>query len=263
MNPISTLLPELCQIAKQAGEAILAIYNDDSVSGEVDYKSDNSPLTLADRAAHEVIARELAALTPDIPLLSEEGKEIEYAERSGWKQFWLVDPLDGTKEFVKRNGEFTVNIALIEEGASVLGVVYIPVSGETYYASKGQGAHFVAPGASPVAISSTAFSMTDSGLRLVCSRSHLSPEVEAYVKQFTAPETVSMGSSLKFMLIANGSADIYPRLAPTMEWDTGAAQIVVEEAGGAVIDQETGAPLRYNKEILRNPHFIAFGAGNQ
>lgn len=259
MTEFDQLIPSLIDISRQAGAAILRIYNDPAISAEVDYKSDNSPLTQADRAAHTCIARELKALTPDIPLLSEEGREIEYAERSQWQRFWLVDPLDGTKEFVKRNGEFTVNIALIEAGASVLGVVHVPVSGETFYAAKGQGAFFIAPDAAPVRISGATFSLQDEGLRLVCSRSHMSPEVEAYVQQFREPETVSMGSSLKFMLIAQGKADVYPRLAPTMEWDTAAAHIVVEEAGGSIIDQETNQPLRYNKENLRNPHFIAFG----
>lgn len=259
MDISETNITKLVNIARMAGAAILRIYNDPTVSGQVDYKSDNSPLTLADRAANEVIVRGLKDLTPEIPILSEEEKEVPYTERSQWNRFWLVDPLDGTKEFVKRNGEFTVNIALVEAGKPVLGVVYIPVKDETYYAVKGLGAFYTAGNAKASGIQSTSFTMKDAGLRLVCSRSHMSAEVEAYLQQFRNPETVSMGSSLKFMLIANGNADIYPRLAPTMEWDTGAAQIIVEEAGGKVIDQETGLPLRYNKAVLRNPHFIAFG----
>ena len=262
MTDFDRLIPPLIDLSRQAGDAILRIYNDPKIAAAVDYKSDNSPLTQADRAAHTLIAQALHALRPDIPLLSEEGREIEYAERRQWQQFWLVDPLDGTKEFVKRNGEFTVNIALIKGGAPVLGVVHVPVSGETYYAAKGQGAWQVAPGAAAQRMNSRTFSLTDTGLRLVCSRSHMSPEVEAYLQQFRDPETVSMGSSLKFMLLAQGRADVYPRLAPTMEWDTAAAHIIVDEAGGSVIDQETGKPLRYNKENLRNPHFIAFGQTN-
>lgn len=252
-------LTQLIQIAQQAGAAILDIYADETRFSQVDHKADDSPLTLADQASHRVIAEGLQALTPEIPLLSEEGREIPYAERSQWSQFWLVDPLDGTKEFIKRNGEFTVNIALVSGRQVIMGVVQVPVLGLTYFASAGEGAYVMHQDAPPERISVNTFSMQDEGLRIVCSRSHRTPEVEAYLEQFTKPEAVSMGSSLKLLMVAEGKADIYPRLGPTMEWDTAAAQIVVEEAGGIVLQDGSEEPLRYNKENLLNPYFLVFG----
>ncbi len=253
------LIPALIEIVTAASDKILAIYKDETKFHQVEAKADNSPLTLADQAAHLSIVKGLSALTPGIPILSEEGKEIAIEERKKWTSFWLVDPLDGTKEFIKRNGEFTVNIALIEEGKPVVGIVHIPVSNETYYAYKGGGAFKKVGHSAAFPIHAASFRRTDTELRIVCSRSHLSKEVTAYVSQFDRPEKLSMGSSLKFMLIAEGKADIYPRLAPTMEWDTGAAHIIVEEAGGKVLKHEVNEPLTYNKDHLLNPYFIAFG----
>lgn len=260
---VKNLTTELNQTAIEAGKKILEIYNNESLFGQVDHKADDSPLTLADKAAHHVIQDRLQELTPEIPVLSEEGGNHDYESRKDWNTFWLVDPLDGTKEFIKRNGEFTVNIALIEQGKVIMGVVHVPVQGLTYFASKGLGAFVQKEGeeARPIAVSD--FGMKDKGLRIVCSRSHLSADVEAYIKQFDEPEAVSMGSSLKLVLVAEGKADIYPRLGPTMEWDTAAAQIVVEEAGGTVINHETGQPLTYNKENLLNPYFIVFGGAKE
>jgi 3'(2'), 5'-bisphosphate nucleotidase len=255
----TSLLQSLVSIAREAGEAVLDIYHDEARFDHVDMKADDSPLTLADQAAHQVIMKRLQALTPDIPVLSEEGKAIPYDERSHWTQFWLVDPLDGTKEFIKRNGEFTVNIALVEGQTVIMGCVHVPVLGVTYYGAKGEGSYVQRGEEAAEKIEANHFGMQDAGLRLVCSRSHMSAEVEAYVAQFEAPETVSMGSSLKLVLVAEGKADIYPRLGPTMEWDTAAAHIIVEEAGGTVINQESGHPLQYNKENLLNPYFIVFG----
>ncbi len=255
----TSLLESLVSIAREAGEAILAIYHDETRFEQVDMKADDSPLTLADQAAHQLIMQRLQALTPDTPILSEEGKAIPYAERSQWHEFWLVDPLDGTKEFIKRNGEFTVNIALVAGSKVIMGCVHVPVPGVTYYAAHGEGAFVKRGDEAAEKIEASPFSLQDQGLRLVCSRSHMSPEVEAYVQQFDAPETVSMGSSLKLVLIAEGKADIYPRLGPTMEWDTAAAHIIVEEAGGMVLNHETHTPLQYNKENLLNPYFIVFG----
>jgi len=254
-----SLSQELVAIAQAAGKAILEIYHDEARFDHVDMKADDSPLTLADQAAHKVIAARLEALTPEIPVLSEEGKAIEYETRSQWEKFWLVDPLDGTKEFIKRNGEFTVNIALVEGQRVVMGCVHVPVQNTTYYAAKGEGAFVVREGKEAEKIEAASFGMEDAGLRLVCSRSHMSEAVENYVKQFENPELVSMGSSLKLVLVAEGKADIYPRLGPTMEWDTAAAQIVVEEAGGTVLNHETDQPLTYNKENLLNPYFLVFG----
>jgi len=252
-------LHTLIDIAKKAGDKILEVYGNEALFDRVDFKTDDSPLTLADQYAHLYIVEHLAKLTPDIPILSEEAADIPYETRNTWTRFWLVDPLDGTKEFIKRNGEFTVNIALVENGHSTLGVVYVPVQDLLYYGYKGGGAFVSTKGAEPIRIQSASFEMEDESLRIVCSRSHMSKPVEEYISKLNSPQTVSMGSSLKFMLLAEGKADIYPRLAPTMEWDTGAAQIIVEEAGGSVINNETGSKLIYNKPILRNPHFIAFG----
>ncbi len=257
-NSIS--LPELLSAAKEAGQAILKIYHDAEKREVVDHKADDSPLTLADQASHQTIVSKLEAMTPDIPILSEEGKHLPYEERKSWEQFWLVDPLDGTKEFIKRNGEFTVNIALVKDHRVVMGVVHVPVLDLTYYASEGEGAFVIEGSSEPRKINVNSFTMQDSGLRMVCSRSHRGEAVDKYLEQFTEPEIVSMGSSLKLVLVAEGKADIYPRLGPTMEWDTAAAQIVVEEAGGTVISQETQQPMVYNKENLLNPFFIVFGA---
>ena len=242
----------------EAGEKIMEIY--DSSDFEIELKGDNSPLTRADKAAHHLIMSFLDKT--EVPVLSEEGRDIPFEERSQWEYLWVVDPLDGTKEFIKRNGEFTVNIALVEGHEVVLGVVHVPVLDVTYYASKGEGAFVIKGKALAQPIQANEFTMADEGLRLVCSRSHRSDAVEEYLQQFTQPEIVSMGSSLKLVLVAEGKADIYPRLGPTMEWDTAAAQIVVEEAGGTVISQDTQEKVRYNKENLLNPYFIVFGQVN-
>ncbi|MEO1449848.1 MAG: 3'(2'),5'-bisphosphate nucleotidase CysQ [Bacteroidota bacterium] len=260
LTTTDSLLTQLAAISRKAGAAILEIYHDEARFDRVDFKADDSPLTLADQAAHHAIVAELDQLSPIYPILSEEGRAIPYAERSQWNRFWLVDPLDGTKEFIKRNGEFTVNIALVENGAVVMGCVHVPVSGKTYLAAKGEGAFVQETADAPLQrITASEFTMADKGLRLVCSRSHMSAEVEAYVKQFEEPELVSMGSSLKLLMVAEGNADIYPRLGPTMEWDTAAAQIIVEEAGGVVLRDDTQEPLTYNKENLLNPYFLVFG----
>ena len=247
------------RIAIEAGNKILEVYNSDDFNVEI--KGDDSPLTRADKLANEVIVKGLKENYPSIPIITEEEKALPYETRKQWSTCFLVDPLDGTKEFIKRNGEFTVNIALIENHKVTEGVIYVPVLEELYYTENGK-AYLSVKGAQATEIGVNNFKMSDNGLRLVCSRSHMSDEVKAYVEKFEQPETVSMGSSLKFMLIANNKADIYPRLAPTMEWDTGAAQAILEAAGGTVIDQGTGEPMKYNRENLLNNHFIAFGKVN-
>jgi 3'(2'), 5'-bisphosphate nucleotidase len=259
MTKTRTIQHMLMDIAREAGDAILEIYGDESRFDQVDFKADDSPLTLADQASHNVIVDRLQSVSPNIPSLSEEGKHLSYEERSQWTRFWLVDPLDGTKEFITRNGEFTVNIALVENGSVVMGCVHVPVQNVTYVAAKGEGAYVKKGDEEAVRIHADELDMSAKGLRLVCSRSHMSKDVEEYVQQFKEPELVSMGSSLKLVLVAEGKADIYPRLGPTMEWDTAAAQIVVEEAGGTVINHETSTPLVYNKENLLNPYFVVFG----
>ncbi len=251
-------IQEIVEIARGAGKRILAIYHEPSLFGDIDYKADDSPLTLADQAAHEHIAAALSALRPEIPILSEEGKHLPYETRRDWQQFWLVDPLDGTKEFIKRNGEFTVNIALIEGNRPIMGVVHVPVNDVTYYGSLEGGAFRQIGDGLAEPIKAPSISMAQKGLRVVASRSHMSESVQQFIAQLDEPQTVSMGSSLKFMLLAEGKADVYPRLAPTMEWDTAAAQAVLEAAGGSVIQHESGAPLAYNKENLLNPWFVAY-----
>lgn len=257
------ILPALMSIAKKAGKEIMEIYNQVDLAQNIDYKADNSPLTMADRKSHKVIEGLLKELSI-YPVMSEEGKQIPYQTRRNWNKFWLVDPLDGTKEFINRNGEFTVNIALIENQAPTVGLVYVPVTGEMYWGAKGEGAWKSMQNQSPILINCNSFSLKDKGLKIVSSRSHSSPETEAYISQFDTPEIVNMGSSLKFMMVAEGKADVYPRFAPTSEWDTAAAQIIVEEAGGKVEQVSTsgkpmGVPVIYNKENILNPYFLVKG----
>jgi 3'(2'), 5'-bisphosphate nucleotidase len=251
------LIPALLEIARQAGDAILEIYHSDADFG-VEAKSDNSPLTRADRAANEVICRGLEALPVQYPIISEENKLLPYEERRHWTRCWLVDPLDGTKEFIKKNGDFTVNIALVENGEVIAGVVGIPAQDELYWAVKGRGA-FCIKNRKEQPIVSANFSQNDPGLNIVCSRSHMSAETEAFIAKYNSPNLVSRGSALKFLMLAKGEAHVYPRIAPTMEWDTAAAQIILEEAGGSVLVFETGEPMKYNRENLLNPSFVGYG----
>ena len=255
-----SLLAPVRDIAREAGRAIMEVYV--RADHEVVKKDDKSPLTAADLAAHSVIVNGLKALTPEVPVLSEEAAGIPWQQRRGWERYWLVDPLDGTREFIKRNGEFTVNIALIEDGVPVLGVVYAPVLDWMYSGATGHGAH-KAQQDGVHAISTQAVSADQQALRVVASRSHRGEALEAWLaameRRHPDIEIVSMGSSLKICLVAEGRADVYPRLAPTSEWDTAAAQAVLEAAGGILLDAD-GNVLRYNhKESLLNPHFYALG----
>ncbi|HGY1011591.1 TPA: 3'(2'),5'-bisphosphate nucleotidase CysQ [Aeromonas salmonicida] len=249
-------ISELEPIARAAGDTIMAIY---SQPFTVEYKGDESPLTAADKGAHEVIVQALAGLTPDIPVLSEESGPEVMGLRHGWSRYWLVDPLDGTKEFVSRNGEFTVNIALIEDGKPLWGLVYAPVLDRLWYGGKGMGAWRVADGKREAI--QTLPHQEGAPWRVVGSRNHLSRETLDYLARFGdiergEIELVSMGSSLKFCIIAEGGAELYPRLAPTCEWDTAAAQAVLEGAGGSVTRLD-GSPLAYNKPDILNPWFVA------
>ena len=248
-------IADVCKIAERAGAAIMKIYAGDA---EVEYKEDNSPLTAADKASHQVINAALAELYPTIPVLSEEGKAIPFAERSRWERFWLVDPLDGTKEFIKRNGEFTVNIALIEERQPVLGVVYVPAQEKLYWGVAGEGAWVKGKGEEPQRIQVRQVA-PEQGLTVVMSRSHPSPELAAFLQHIKVAEALPVGSSLKLCVVAEGKADLYPRLGPTMEWDTAAGHAVVVAAGGTVATPE-GDVLLYNKENLLNPFFIVKAA---
>ncbi len=245
------MLEKIAAISELAGEAIMKVYSRDF---KVEYKDDSSPLTEADKASHEVIDAALRKLAPGIPVVSEEGADIPWAERSSYKSFWLVDPLDGTKEFIKRNGEFTVNIALIEGNAPVLGVIYVPAKGQLYYGSRTAGAYRQARGEEAVRIERSLIPK-DSPVRAVVSRSHPSPEVQGFLKAYNVTNSVEAGSSLKFCLVAEDKADIYPRLGPTWEWDSAAGHAIAE-AAGCLVTMPDGSPLTYNKESLKNPGFV-------
>ena len=250
----SELLTSTVNLAIEAGEKILAIY---STNFNIDYKDDNSPLTAADLASHECLAAGLAKLAGGFPILSEESAEIPFGQRRLWETYWLIDPLDGTKEFIKRNGEFTVNIALIHKHKPVLGVVYAPVPKVCYFSVAGSGAYKMTGHENPVQI----FARTQAAQPpvVVGSRSHQTQELKDYLLRLGACELKSVGSSLKFCLVAEGEADLYPRLGLTSEWDTAAAQCVVESAGGRVIDL-CGKTLLYNtKPSLLNPFFLVYG----
>ena len=248
------LLPAIVTLARRAGEAILDVYGQPF---EVTNKADQSPLTLADMRSHEIIVEGLRELTPQWPVLSEEASDISCEERSKWSRYWLVDPLDGTKEFVSRNGEFTVNIALISDHAPILGVVHVPVTDTTYTGASGAGASRQRGSSPPERIHVTTPAAVP--LRIVGSRSHRGDTLDHYLPRLEPYQLIAVGSSLKFCLVAEGSADFYPRFGPTSEWDTAAAHAVVEAAGGSVIRTD-GAPLRYNTSPgLLNPHFLVFG----
>jgi 3'(2'), 5'-bisphosphate nucleotidase len=246
-------IKNILAIARIAGEEILKIYNDENLFNVVDFKADDSPLTLADRKSHEVIVQNLEDIFPHIPLLSEEGKDIPFEIRKYWSEFWLVDPLDGTKEFIKRNGEFTVNIALIEEGYPVLGVIYAPVLNTYYFALKGKGTYKIFKGRE-FRLELSERKMKN--LVAVRSRSHASPEEEEIFEKYHVTKFTSVGSSLKFCMVAEGTADLYYRHGPTMEWDTGAGQAIIENAGFQMTNLKTGNRFSYNKESLLNPGFL-------
>jgi 3'(2'), 5'-bisphosphate nucleotidase len=248
------LLKAVSALAMSAGNKILEFYHTDF---DVSIKSDGSPLTAADMAAHHCLVDGLAAMSLGYPVLSEESADVSFAERRLWGCYWLLDPLDGTREFINRNGEFTVNVALIAHGKPVLGVVYAPVKDALYFAAEGCGAFKrVAQGAAvPISVRQSAVQPP----AVVGSRSHKTPELASYLARLGEHTLSSVGSSLKFCMVAEGSADVYPRMGPTSEWDTAAAQCVVEQAGGQVVDLN-GRPLRYNaRESLLNPWFLAFG----
>jgi len=276
-----SLLPGLLSISREAGQAIRQVYNSDFA---VEQKDDKSPLTLADMRSHEIIAGWLAGPQAfNLPILSEEGKQMPYGERKAWDMFWLVDPLDGTKEFIKRNGEFTVNIALIQNGRPLLGVIFIPVKNIFYYAAQGLGAYKLESynagipasieallkisSRLPLASHSSDLTSPPSHVTVIGSRSHMSPETEQFIEDLRARynevDFLAAGSSLKFCLIAEGKADVYPRFGPTMEWDTAAGQAIVEQAGGRVLRAGSEEPLSYNKENLLNPSFIVTNQANE
>ncbi|WP_208586120.1 3'(2'),5'-bisphosphate nucleotidase CysQ [Gracilibacillus suaedae] len=260
---MSKYIVDLFQICLDAGKEIMEVYQQDF---DVELKEDDSPLTVADKRAHHAIAKGLEKIDASIPVLSEEGKEIPYEARKDWTQFWLVDPLDGTKEFIKKNGEFTVNIALIDGNHPKLGVIYAPALDTFYFGVNDEGAYKLND-ASKVIITS-AEDLINQSVKLpevqdtnvtnvVASRSHMSEETEAFINELDGEvNVVSSGSSLKFCLVAEGKADYYPRYAPTMEWDTGAGQAIVEAAGGKVTRYEDDERFYYNREKLLNGWFL-------
>ncbi|SFO95543.1 3'(2'),5'-bisphosphate nucleotidase CysQ [Salibacterium halotolerans] len=255
------------EAALEAGETVMEIYNKDF---DVEYKEDDSPLTIADQHANQLITDVLNRAFPDIPVLSEEGQPLSYEERAAWNTFFLVDPLDGTKEFIKKNGEFTVNIARVENGRPVFGVIYAPALDLLYIGDQEKGAVKVENAAALKKDTSDWYhagvklplsSDFEDTIRVIASRSHMSKETKEFIDQLKSTgeqvETVSTGSSLKLCLIAEGNAQFYPRFAPTMEWDTGAGQAIVEAAGGSVRIAGTDETLNYNKKDLHNPWFLA------
>lgn len=266
----NSLLSVSIKAAVEAGKKIMAVYHSDH---GIELKADNSPLTIADRRSHDAIMHYLK--TTEFPVLSEEGKSIPFAQRKEWSSFWMVDPLDGTKEFIKKNGEFTVNIAFIENGKPVAGVIYLPVHDILYFGSRHTGSYMLKSAVEIVNNLSPDESMTDRVIdrssklplatgnkpfTVVASRSHLSPETETLVSQLKQKygelAFISKGSSIKICLVADGSADIYPRLAPTMEWDTAAGQAIAAFAGCSVTVYPSGETVQYNKENLLNPFFV-------
>ncbi len=251
---LSGLVAPVSELVREAGRAILAVYAQDF---EVEHKDDRSPLTAADRAAHDILVQGLARLAGGYPVLSEESAEIPWAERQRWSRYWLVDPLDGTREFVKRNGEFTVNVALIDQHRPVLGVVQAPVLDYLCHAAVGVGAFLQTSEGGERRLQTTRPAAAP--LRVAASRSHLDERTQALLQRVGAHERIGLGSSLKFCRVAEGAIDFYPRFGPTSEWDTAAAQCVLEQAGGAVIGID-GEPLAYNrKDSLLNGDFLALG----
>lgn len=252
---LTTLLPDVKRIAKQAGQAVLDIYNAEQTI-TVATKKDDTPLTAADLASNTVITAELQKLTPLYPILSEESVNIPFAERKDWTRYWLVDPLDGTKEFIERTDEFSILIALIDKHQPIMGVIYAPVLNETYHAIKDKGAFYENANGEQFPLTSQAVS---ENLRIIASRRHGANKFSPFLKDFVEHQIVSRGSALKFAAIARGEADIYPRFGPTSEWDTAAGQCIVEEAGGKVMNLN-GEVLQYNtKESLLNPEFVVIG----
>ncbi|MGQ9801542.1 MAG: 3'(2'),5'-bisphosphate nucleotidase CysQ family protein [Candidatus Saccharicenans sp.] len=299
----SDKLSALLSLIGRAGDEILKVYSQLESDWEVSLKKDRTPVTEADRASNRILSDGLMKLWPDVPILSEESQEIPYDVRKKFEYFWLLDPLDGTREFLKRNGEFTINLALIHRTRAVAGFISVPCKGLIYYAIKGEGAYRMEEikgaeqkenketvGKETLGINTgitkpdfdnnktdqselarftvskleaARFSLNEPGLTVVASRSHFDPAIKEFIEQLNNPRLVSVGSSLKFMLLAEGRAHLYPRLGRTMEWDTAAGQAILEEAGGQVLEFSTRLPLTYNKESLENPPFLASGQVNE
>lgn len=253
-HDLTALAGQVSALAVTAGKRIIEIYQ---TTFEVERKADQSPITAADRASHEIIVTGLQALTPGVPVWSEESATIGFSERSQWREFWLIDPLDGTREFIKRNGEFTVNIALVCDHSPVLGVIHIPVTGDRFFGGRAFGSFASAGRGEPARLA--VCRQAKEPVRVAGSRSHAGDSLAVFLRQLPGHLSIAVGSSIKFCMIAEGKADVYPRLGPTSEWDTAAGQAIVEGAGGAVTDLNAEG-LRYNtRPEPRNPFFVAFG----
>jgi 3'(2'), 5'-bisphosphate nucleotidase len=249
------LIPSVIRIAEAAGEVIMEVY--EQADFGVEEKEDFSPVTKADTASNDLICKLLQELAPNIPIISEEGFLPDFSERKTYASYWLLDPLDGTKEFINRNGEFTVNIALMENNQPVLGISHLPVLKETYWGAKGEGAWCIKNGIAR-RLKADTFTMEQSGLAIAVTRSHFNQATSDYIGGFAFPRLIAKGSSLKVIMVAAGEAHLHPRFGTTMEWDTAAPQIILQEAGGKIV-QHDGSPLEYNKEDLRNPSYFAYG----
>ncbi len=251
------MMNKLIDIVKEANKIVLDVYNQDNFESSI--KSDNSPLTEADIKASDYICAQLKNNFPEIPIICEETKQVEYEERKDWDKFWLVDPLDGTKEFIKRNGEFTVNIGLIDGGEPTIGVVGIPCRDQIYYGEKGKGSFSLDLKTGQTKdLHCQPFTPTDE-LTIIQSRSYCNQETEDYHQRYNIKDTISSGSSIKFLLLCENQAQIYPRFHPCMEWDTAASDAILREAGGSIRLTDEKSFLQYNKHSLLNPSFIAFG----
>ena len=253
------MIDHMLTVLQEASAAIMEIYSDES-KFDTQTKDDQSPLTVADQRSNDILVSRLTQQYPDIPVISEEIKQTSYAERSHYKKYFLIDPLDGTKEFIKRNGEFTINVAYMEGVSPEAGFIYVPVTNTAYVGIKGRGAYIVNKHGRQTEIRSKPFFLRDRGLKIFVSRSHRDPLTEKIVSMLNEPDILTSGSALKFMKIAEGGAHFYPRLATTMEWDTAAAQCILEESGGSVLKFDDLMPVVYNKENLLSPYFIAMGA---
>lgn len=260
-NTLLGFLPALFRILEQAGNAIMEVYN---MEIDVTIKRDNSPVTLADLRSSDIIVKGLQSLTPYVPILCEETQEEAFVTRRLHKYIWVVDPLDGTKEFIKKNGEFAINIALVEDGVPVLGIIYAPVKEVFYYAIKGAGAYKLENGKEVLRLPLSEYNELDkTRVRAIVSRSHCNTDDESFVNNYITlgynVETITCGSSLKFGVIAEGNADLYPKHGNTSEWDTASGQVILEESGGVLLSLENLKPLVYNKQSTLNPFFVAKG----
>ncbi|HJW28457.1 MAG TPA: 3'(2'),5'-bisphosphate nucleotidase CysQ [Saprospiraceae bacterium] len=245
-------------LLRKAAGAILEVYEDESLF-HTEYKADRSPLTEADKRSNRIICDALEEWYPDIPIISEENQQASWEVRSAYERFFLVDPLDGTKEFIKRNGEFTINVAYLEDQRPVRGYVFVPVLQKAYIGERFEGAWSVDEQNIVTPLQAAVFHIMDEGIHVVASRSHRDPFTNDIINRLNRPQIVSIGSALKFIKVAEGEAHFYPRMAPTMEWDTAAAQCILEEAGGSVIRFDNRLPVTYNKKELQSPWFIAMG----